>query len=240
MIRERPGRKELVGLTGNTTTWVLPKDVAIVLLNAYSDYRTQVNARAPRDAKWEALLKLAVIAKAGREKGWPYPEMASACEMTPERLRQIVAAMEKEHPQQPVDQVLADQFPTYAPPPQRKAPQARRPRKTRRSRLTDAERKRLQTLAPLARQTSGSTPLSSPIRKATRDLSKMIIRLHDRGVIWKDLAEATGLSESGVRSRAGRHGYHGGPPPSIPPYRGTTIYREAKARKREANKNAAA
>lgn len=223
-------------MSENTTTgaWVLPDDVATMLRDAYSHYREMVTNRASGDAKREALRELAVIAKAGREKKWPYPEMAAACDMTAERLRQIVATLDKERPRPQVSQELKDQFPDYvAPPHQRKKQPARRVRKTKRSTLTEAEIKKLQELAPLARTTSGSTPMNSPVRKATKEFSKLIIKFHSRGVIWRELAEVTGLSEAGVRSRAARHGYHNGPPPSIPPYRDTTIYKEAKVKKRQ-------
>lgn len=224
-------------MSENTTPdeWVLPEDVATMLRNAYSRYREMVTDRASGDAKREALRELAVVAKAGREKKWPYPEMAAACDMTAERLRQIVATLEKERPKPHISQELKDMFPEYvAPPHQRKRP-TKQVRKTKRSTLTEAEIKKLKELAPMARTTSGSTPMDSPVRKATRDFSKLIIKFHSRGVIWRELADVTGLSEAGVRSRAARHGYHNGPPPSIPPYRGTTIYKEAKVKKRQQN-----
>lgn len=223
-------------MSENTTTdaWVLPTDVATMLRDAYSLYREQIANHASGDAKREALRELALVAKAGRDKGWPYPEMASACDMTAERLRQIVASLEKERPRPEISQEIRDMFPEYvAPPHQRKKNPAKKARKTKRSHLTEAEIKKLQELAPLARMTSGSTPLKSPIRKATKDFSKLIIKYHSRGVVWRELAEVTGLSEAGVRSRAARHGYHKGPPPSIPPFRDTTIYKEAKVKKRQ-------
>lgn len=226
-------------MSENTTTgaWTLPDDVAEILRDAYSKYREKVQQSAPKDVRKDVLRELAVIAKAGREKGWTYPVMASACGMTPERLRQIVAALDKERPQPRVSQELKKKFPTYTPPPRSERPQSKTTRKTKRASLTEAERKKLAELAPIARMTSGSTPLNSPSRKATKELSRLIIKYHSRGVIWRDLAEATGLSQGGVRSRAARHGYHGGPPPTIPAYRGTTIYREAKAKKRAENAN---
>lgn len=230
-------------MSENTTTdaWVLPEDVATMLRDAYSRYRELVTTRASGDAKREALRELAVTAKAGREKKWPYPEMAAACDMTAERLRQIVATLEKERPRPQISQDTKDMFPEYvAPPNQRKKTATRKVRKTKRSTLTEAEIKKLQELAPLARTTSGSTPMNSPVRKATRDFSKLIIKFHSRGVIWRELAEVTGLSEAGVRSRASRHGYHNGPPPSIPAYRGTTIYKEAKVKKRQQSATAKA
>jgi len=215
--------------------WALPENTAAMLHGAYSQYREKVQQAEPKDAKKEALRDLAIMAQAGREKGWTYAELAAACGMTPERLRQIVAALNKEESQPHISQELLDQFPTYTAPPRQENAQPKKTRKTKRSVLTSAEHKKLAELAPIARKTSGSTPLKSPARKATKELSRLIIKYHSRGVIWRDLAEATGLSEGGVRSRAARHGYHGGPPPTIPPYRGTTIYREAKAKKRAEN-----
>lgn len=216
-----------------TDTWGLPEDVAEMLREAYADYREQVEKRASGTIKRESLRKLAVIAKAGHDRGWPYSEMAIPCKMTPERLRQIVATLDKETPKPTSDPELLDKFPEYTAPPNQKKNPNKKVRKTKRSSLTDAEVAKLKELAPLARQTSGSTPLDSPVRKATKEFSRLIIKFHSRGVIWHDLAEATGLSEAGVRSRAARHGYHHGPPPSIPPYRETTIYHEAKLRKRQ-------
>lgn len=219
--------------TSIANEWVLPEDVATLLRDAYSSYRAKVESRASSSEKREALMRLAVVAKAGREKGWPYPVMSQPCDMTAERLRQIVASLEKERPRARVDQELKDKFPEYvAPPNQRKNPN-KKVRKSKRSTLTEAEARKLKELAPLARQTSGSTPLNSPVRKATKEFSKLIIKYHSRGVIWRELAEVTGLSEAGVRSRAARHGYHSGPPPSIPPYRETTIYKEAKRKRQQ-------
>lgn len=230
-------------MSESTTTndaWVLPKTVATMLSDAYSRYRGLVSNRASGDAKREALRELAILTKAGREKGWPYPEMATACGMTAERLRQIVSTLDKERTRPTISEDLKELYPEYvAPPHQRRNPNgAKKTRKSKRSTLTEAEIKKLQELAPLARQTSGSTPIGSPIRKATKQFSKLIIKYHSRGVIWRELAEVTGLSETGVRSRAARHGYHGGPPPSIPRFRDTTIYKEAKIKKRQQNAKA--
>lgn len=224
-------------MSENTTAneWVLPQDVATMLLDSYSHYRQLVSDRASGDTKREALRDLAIVAKAGREKGWPYTEMAAACDMTAERLRQIVATLEKERTRPQISEELKAKFPEYiAPPNQRKNPN-KKVRKTKRSTLSEAEIAKLKELAPEARKTSGSTPIGSPIRKATKEFSKLIIKYHSRGVIWRELAEVTGLTEAGVRSRASRHGYHGGPAPSVPPFRDTTIYKEAKIKKRQQN-----
>lgn len=235
-------------MTENTNHhgWVLPDDVASMLRDAYAAYRGKVSEQAFGGAKEEALKSLATIAQAGRVKGWPYAEMAATCEMTAERMRQIVATLDDEDRNSETVQELATEFPQYTPPPNRGRKRPRKVRrKPRRSILTKDELEKLGALAPIARRTSGSTPVDSPIRDATVELSKLIIRLHDRGVVWKDLADATGLTTGAVRARAARHGYHQGPPPSIPRYRGTTIYDDpkrkrssAKATKRETEQDA--
>src|SRR5690606_41443725 len=64
--------------------------------------------------------------------------------------------------------------------------------------------------------------------KDSERFSRMIIRLHRRGVVWREIAEASGHTISGLRMRAARHGYGKGAPPSIAPYRRSVIPRPKK------------
>lgn len=217
-------------MTSESTTdeSVLPDDIAEMFRDAYTAYRATIKGHESEKNKYRAQKKLAVLAMAGREKNWPYTEMAASCDLTPERLRQIVKFFSQEEHQPRVPQKTKDLFPEWKKQKRQRAPRKRR---VRRSTLTEKEREDLRTLTAEAGKVSGSTPINDPKRKASKELSRKIMRLHDRGVIWRHLAEATGLKEGSVRARAMRHGY-GKTPPSQVPFRDTTIYEEARKRKR--------
>jgi hypothetical protein len=201
----------------------LPQPLRDQLRAAYQDYH-QVNARSDhsdratknkqRDA---AGRKLASLALAGRRAGWPVRLLAEPCgDITPERLRQIIR--DRAPSRVPAG---TPSFPKY----ERPRPAPKRPRnKIKRSSLTEKEAAELARLAVTARQNTGSRPLTSQYRKDSERFSQMIIRLHKRGVVWREMAEASGHTISGLRMRAARHGYGKGAPPSIAPYRRIVIH----------------
>lgn len=197
-------------------SWELPDRAADLLRAAHGAYTSD-----PTD---ENLTAVALTLTAGRERGWSYASMATALDVTPDTLRTLLT---QASPLVDKDEDLPEQLLSVFPETTRTTRKSRR-----KTGLTPAEIRELQELAALARQTNGSTPLNSPIRHATKKFSRLIIKYHTAGVTWGELSQATGLSEGGVRSRAMRHG-HGGPWSTIPTYRGTTIYQEAKRRKRE-------
>lgn len=195
----------------------LPQEVWDALESAYQAYHEANQAQAKdRDKK---AVRLAVLAAAGRKAGWPVRALAEPTGVSAERLRQIIRdrAAGKPLPRSP-------KFPKYSPPRAKKE----RPKKIQRSHLTEEERAELEELAILARQNTGSRPLNSPYRRASERFSALIIKYHKRGVIWGEMAEATGHKISGLRMRAARHGYGSGAPPSIAPYRRMVIHGKHK------------
>lgn len=211
-------------------TTTLPPELWKALESAYQAYNTANQERSKdRDAK---AVSLAVLAAAGRKAGWPVRALAEPCGVTPERLRQIIKdrAGGKRLPANP-------KFPKYEPP---RAKKDRTPKsKIKRSNLTPEERSELKELAVLARQNTGSRPLNSPYRRASERFSRLIIKYHKRGVIWGEMADATGHKISGLRMRAARHGYGKGAPPSIAPYRRVVIHGQKKAVKAPEGQNKA-
>lgn len=229
-----------VGQDAVQAVTVLPEDAAAALKAAYGDYAQAVAERSNGRAK--AARKLANIAAAGRKAGWSVRALAEPCGVTPERLRQII----KEHAD---GKRVNVKFPKHVAP-RKPAP---RPR-IKRTHLTAAQAKELARLAPVAKQNTGSRPLDSEFRTASKKFSTLIKKYHSSGVTWREMSDATRpwtswpLDEemltaireaeergepdpyppthkvSGLRMRAARHGYGKGAPPSIQPYRHMVIH----------------
>lgn len=213
---------------GGTT--VLPQEATDALVDAYKAYdeankvrpgdlddpaaRRKASAKRDQD-RGRAAKTLANLAAAGRRAGWPVRALSEPLGITPERLRQIINEWS-------TNGRVAVKFPKYEKPVVAKPVVAKKT--VRRSHLTAAERKRLAVLAKDAPHNTGSRPLDSPFRKASEDFSALIMELHDRGVTWGEMGQATGLTVNGLRMRAARHGYGNGAPPSVDPYRRIVIH----------------
>lgn len=194
-------------------TTTLPSEVTDALASAYTAYSKAVVERSPdRPA---VATHLANLAAAGRKAGWSVRALADPCGITPERLRQII----KEHADG--QKVTSVTFPKFS-----RARKADDKPRTKRSHLSEADAAELKALAPQAKMNTGSRPLTSPVRKASEKFSRLIIKHHKRGVVWREIAEATDGQHtvSGLRMRAARHGYGKGAPPSIQPYRRVAIH----------------
>lgn len=192
----------------------LPEDAWNALAEAYEAYKEAKDDPREREDRGTVVANLA---KAAEDQGWPRRVVAEPCGVTPERLRQVIRSYENR------DLVVAgeDLFPQYRRP-TAAPPVERQTRK--RSHLTPEEVAELKRLAPLARANTGSRPLESEYRKASEEFSRLIMEFHDRGVVWREMADVTGLTINGVRIRASRHGYGKGAPPSIKPYMRVTIH----------------
>lgn len=191
----------------------LPAENKTALADAYAAYK-QADAERSNKKREAAGVHLARLITAGRKAGWTGRVMAeSAGGVTPERLWQIV---KKYDDGKPVKRGTP-KYPVLEKPKPKPAP------KTKRSHLSKREAKRLYDLGVKASKNTGSRPLNSPYRKASEDFSALIIELHDRGVIWDEIANAAGYTAVGVRMRAARHGHGKGAPPSIQPYRRVVV-----------------
>ena len=193
----------------------IPAENSAALTDAYEVYRVAAAARNDKKRK-DAGIHLARLISAGRKAGWTVRLMASHTGVTSERLSQIVKAYDDGKP----PRRGTPKFPVLEPVKPKKEEKPKSPR----SHLTKREAKELLTLAKRASQNTGSRPLNSPYRKDSEKFSKLIIEYHERGVIWDEIAEASGLSFVGVRMRAARHGYGKGAPPSIKPYRRMVVH----------------
>jgi hypothetical protein len=212
----------------NRGTAELPQHLQIALRDAYLAYhkvnvRSEGSTRATKTKERDvAGKKLASLALAGRRAGWPVRALAEPCgDITPERLRQIIR--DRAPARLPAGMPV---FPKYERPRPAARPASRT--KIKRSTLTEEEAAELARLAVTARQNTGSRPLTSQYRKDSERFSRLIIRLHKRGVVWREMADASGHTISGLRMRAARHGYGKGAPPSIAPYRRIVIHRPKK------------
>lgn len=209
-------------MSNQGTADTLPTEVSDALKSAYRAYKDSTE-RSPEHK--EKAQYLAALAAAGRKADWPVRILAEPCGVSPERLRQIIRDWAAPRP--------PEGLPTFPKFKRQTASQPRRQPKPRRSVLSEAETKRLGELAPSARMNTGSRPLNSPHRKASKEFSALIKRLHKRGVVWADIAEASGMTISGIRMRAHRHGYGKGTPPSVKPYRDVVIHPAKKKSKRK-------
>lgn len=197
----------------------LPAENVAALSEAYEAYRDAFAARDSKKRK-EAGVHLARLILAGRKAGWTVRLMASHTEVTPERLSQIVTSYDDGKP----PRRGTPKFPVLKPVKPKKEEKPKAPR----SHLTKREAKELRALKERAGKNTGSRLLNSPYRKDSEKFSKLIIEYHERGVIWDEIAEASGLSFVGVRMRAARHGYGKGAPPSVKPYRRMVVHPTAK------------
>jgi hypothetical protein len=196
-----------------------------MLRQAYGAYAT-AHGSGDRDARIEAARRLAAVARAGRDAHWRWNVLAAPCGISAERLRQITSAY---------GPAVGDADPSVPPFPDylQKVRRARgtRPAAPRASRgtLNENERRELRELAAVARTSTGSVPLDDPRRKASERFSDLIIALRGRRVTWREMSEASGHTQVGLRMRAARYGL-GSLPPSIAPYRRVNIHDQKDGR----------
>lgn len=201
----------------------LSKKLEQSLRSAYHAYARAVERRDP-DARIRAAHRLAAIAHAGREAHWHWTTLAACCGISAERLRQIT----RDYYDPAADVGRVPVFPDF----KRKLDLARRAvdgraRRRPRGQLTDVERRELRDLAAVAKTNTGTVPLDDPRRKASERFSTLIIQLRGRRVTWREMSEASGHTQIGLRMRAARYGL-GSLPPSVAPYRRVSIH-EARA-----------
>lgn len=197
----------------------LPAENIAALTDAYEVYREAFAARDHKKRQ-EAGVHLARLIVTGRKAGWTVRKMASYTGVTPERLSQIV----KSYDDGKAPRRGTPKFPIL----KRVKPKKEEKPRVQRSHLTKREAKELRALKERAGKNTGSRLLNSPYRKDSEKFSKLIIEYHERGVVWDEIAEASGLSFVGVRMRAARHGYGKGAPPSVKPYRRMVVHPVAK------------
>lgn len=78
------------------------------------------------------------------------------------------------------------------------------PARSRPDELSAEEVARLRELVPLASKRVGARPSWSIYREASARLTRQVHELHERGVTWATLADATGLTVSALRQRVAR------------------------------------
>jgi hypothetical protein len=194
----------------------LPAGLRRSLQGAYRAYSRAVSAR--RDsARSAAAQRLAAVANAGRAAHWYWTRLAAPCGISAERLRQITVAYYD--PAADVGRVPA--FPDFTA--LVEAARVTRPASSPRGRLSERERRELRDLAAVARTNTGTVPLDDPRRRASERFSELIISLRGRRVTWREMSEASGHTQVGLRMRAARYGL-GSLPPSIAPYRRVNIH----------------
>lgn len=190
-------------------------------VTAFRKREDDVNIRAMRAEKiFVAMLR------AAHSSGWPFPQLARLVGISGERLRQIAES------DVDIDGIEVPEFATYIRPVKAKPPVVVK------TRLTDAEKARFRELASIASKTTKSTgeglgpnPSAEEIeaaaqalkvRKASEELSALIIDAKNRNVSWPDLDAACGYRKGAARARASRHGF-GKLPPSMKKYTTTKL-----------------
>ena len=200
------------------------------LVAAYSNFSAHESGEPGHIEAWKQLVTLL---EGARQQGWPFRSLGTILGLTGEGVRMLVLRYRAATDDS--SEFSDSTFPPYVRP---KRGTAMPPRKEPRpkSAISDDERRQLREMGPIAKTAKGSTPVDSPIRKASEDFSKLVIDLKQRGVIWQDIADATEGSHTvaGLRMRASRHSNedNGGTwslPPSIRKYRRVDIH-EGKAR----------
>lgn len=168
---------------------------------------------------------LTLLRAAHDNAGWPFPQLAHMVGISGERMRQIyesdVAVDDTELPH--IDQYVR--------------PVKSKPEVTPKTKLTADEKRRFRHLAQIAAKTTKSTgknlgPNPSEeeleaaaqalkVRRASEELSALIIDAKRRNVSWPDLDDACGYKRGAARARASRHGF-GKLPPSMKAYTETS------------------
>lgn len=125
-----------------------------------------------------------------RNAGWTLQSIAAPLSITRERVRQVALSGAVDH------DLVVPAVPL-------------KPRRERKvwPRLTDAQRTEIAELSVLAQQVRGWTPVDHPWRVASERLSEALAEARLRGVRFRELAEAAGVSNEAIRFRLGRHGY---------------------------------
>jgi hypothetical protein len=196
----------------------LPAKLQQALRGAYGAYAKGV-ASGDRERRVARAARLAAIAQAGRDAHWRWKTLAEPCGISAERLRQITGRYLD--PSADVGKIPA--FPDFT----ARQAEARgadlRPAPVPRGTLTEAEWRELRELAAVARTNTGTVPLNDRRRLASERFSELIIMLRGRRVTWREMSNASGHTQVGLRMRAARYG-HGSLPPSVAPYRGVSIH----------------
>jgi hypothetical protein len=190
-------------------------------VSAFRKREDEVNLRAMKAEK-----VFVAILRAAHESGWPFPQLARLVGISGERLRQIAESNVD------IEGITPPEFATYIRPVKAKAPVVAK------TRLTDQEKAHFRELASIASKTTKSTgeglgpnPSADEIeaaaqalkvRKASEELSALIIDAKNRNVSWPDLDAACGYRKGAARARASRHGF-GKLPPSMKKYTTTSI-----------------
>lgn len=190
-------------------------------VSAFRKREDEVNLRAMKAEK-----VFVAILRAAHESGWPFPQLARLVGISGERLRQIAESNVD------IEGINPPEFITYIRPVKAKAPVVAK------TRLTDEEKAHFRELASIASKTTKSTgeglgpnPSAEEIeaaaqalkvRKASEELSALIIDAKNRNVSWPDLDAACGYRKGAARARASRHGF-GKLPPSMKKYTTTSI-----------------
>lgn len=201
------------------TATSLPEDAAQALKDGYDTYQAAVKDRddSRRIAAGKSLASLAMSARNpdwDDKERWPLPHLAEPMGITAEGIRQLISKWYDEDWSVPAD---SPTFPRYKPAPRRPRNSVKEEKPPRPS-LSEEEQRLLSELGPIARQNCGSRRLDDPIRLAAEEFSRLVIELHERKIPWQDIANASGHTVSGIRTRAARHGL-GKTPAGVQPYR---------------------
>lgn len=174
---------------------------------AYRRYEDEVNLRRILTER-----TFAGAVRAANAAGWSNPRLGAIVGLTGERMRQIA------------DMHLSDEgtsIPCFTP--YAKSPKPKASKRRERPGLTDAEKTEMRRLADAAKKATkrvgrrlGPAPSAEEVkelqaaldaRKASEELSDLIIAARNRGVPWTDLDEACGYARGSAQVRAVRHGY---------------------------------
>lgn len=174
---------------------------------AYRRYEDEVNLRRILTER-----TFAGAVRAANAAGWSNPRLGAIVGLTGERMRQI-AEMHLSS-----DGVTIPCFTPYG-----KSPKPKHVTRRERPALTPEEAKEMRRLAKAAKKATkrvgrrlGPAPSAEEVkelqealaaRKASEELSELIIAARNRGVPWTALDDACGYARGSAQVRAVRHGY---------------------------------
>ena len=208
-----PGDRRALRRRSSTSPEVaLDGPFAEALANAYSEYVRAATAwQADPRAHSQAAQRLGTALRVAHERRWPWALLGAHVSISATRASQLARPV----PPGTAAPAWLPELADY----QDELAQARAERLAagqQKPHLSEPEKAEIAELARLATRNAGGVPLGDPRRVASERFSTLLASAHNRGVTWRELSAASGLTVAGLKARVARHGLGG----QVPKYKG--------------------
>ena len=180
---------------------------AEVLVSSYSQYvRAAAGWKAEPEARRRAAHRLAVALRVAHDHGWPWALLGAHLRVSGTRASQLAAAS----PPGTTAPRWLPKLANYQDELARASAQVLAAARDK-PHLSEQEIAELAELAGPAVRNAGAVALGDPRRVASERFSAVLATAHDRGVTWRELSGASGLTVGALKARVARHGLGGQP-----------------------------